>query len=480
MDAVELNTLKLLFLSGKHAEIIQSAEDAIRRHPEALEGYYYAGLSCVCAGDTARGFGYLSQVLERFQKDPASTLTDRSRALLVGYTALQFSQLTDGYEFRALAHAYGAVYARVASTIGNKYQDADLQNTASSLLVRHKPWRKTLADGRVVTGTYFVPDSPFVLQVEPTNQCNLRCTMCPYEAMTRKKGYLDLSLWKQILLSWSNRIKEIVLTHYLSEAVIRIQRPHGVKLFFMGDPLLHPQFEKLIAQAREPATKCPVYIETNGFLLKDASVRTRLLAAVPSVIGVSIDGVSEESYNSVRKGSSWKAVEGAIRDLSRQRKEMGLEKVIKIGIATIIPQDTPENKARTRKFLEPVCSYVDYVNYMPLDRQFKGSFFNPAGEIFGYEHRVPAPVSENYPVCIEPLEKLNILWDGSVIPCCNDINGAHILGHASAGIDTVWRSERTRQLHDAILRQKLESFPLCARCYGGATAPVSSVTRESV
>ncbi len=63
---------------------------------------------------------------------------------------------------------------------------------------------------------------PTMVGVELTNFCNLRCSMCPYEMMTRKKENMPLDLFKKICDE--SRKYKMPLTCFS----------------FFGDPLLYP------------------------------------------------------------------------------------------------------------------------------------------------------------------------------------------------------------------------------------------------
>ncbi len=42
-------------------------------------------------------------------------------------------------------------------------------------------------------------DVPYSLSIEATAYCNLRCTMCANRKLKRKKGYMELDLYKKII-----------------------------------------------------------------------------------------------------------------------------------------------------------------------------------------------------------------------------------------------------------------------------------------
>ena len=71
---------------------------------------------------------------------------------------------------------------------------------------------------------------PSVVQVEPTNYCNLSCPRCPMRTMTYPKGVMSNEVFAAI-------INECEGHHVL------------VKLFFLGEPLLHPDLDAMLTLA---------------------------------------------------------------------------------------------------------------------------------------------------------------------------------------------------------------------------------------
>ena len=61
-----------------------------------------------------------------------------------------------------------------------------------------KSQAKTLVKNKAVRSAEINPDFPTRINIEPTNQCNLRCNMCPRKDLTRPVGDIDLHLFNDI------------------------------------------------------------------------------------------------------------------------------------------------------------------------------------------------------------------------------------------------------------------------------------------
>jgi radical SAM protein with 4Fe4S-binding SPASM domain len=143
-----------------------------------------------------------------------------------------------------------------------------------------------------------VPALPSILDIEPINQCNFRCPHCQVTHWNKSKTRLDVEGLNKLLDQFPNLLR--------------------VKLQGMGEPLLNkellPMLEVLEARGVHTA------IVTNGSVLTD-KVRDKLLE-LPTDIQFSIDGASQEVFESVRVGSSFKKVIDNIRKLTTRRQDI--------------------------------------------------------------------------------------------------------------------------------------------------------------
>tara|TARA_Y100000768_G_C23991353_1_gene693721 strand:- start:4418 stop:5323 length:906 start_codon:yes stop_codon:yes gene_type:complete len=83
------------------------------------------------------------------------------------------------------------------------------------------------------------------IYIEITNICNLSCSFCPIEE--RQKSYMPLEKFEHTLKQVSPLTEQICL-------------------HLMGEPLAHPQFEKIMELCDQYQTK--IQLTTNGILLK--------------------------------------------------------------------------------------------------------------------------------------------------------------------------------------------------------------------
>jgi uncharacterized Fe-S cluster-containing radical SAM superfamily protein len=460
MIKTKSHTLESLFLEKKYVQVSQLTDSILEKEPGNLAIRYCAGLAEIMSGQIIKGLSHLMIILQIYKKVAAQT--DSHTRRFVGNAAYHFALLYEANSENIMdrtSHCIDA--ANLIKDIGLELNDMGLIAYADSILSR--VWRGRNSENGNPT-QILRPEAPYKLQVEPTNNCNLKCTMCPRHHMTRRTGLIDESLWSDILDSWIFKRRSIAFDHLVHKTKITLHFRGHVKLFFMGEPMLHPELDILISKANDTGSQ--MIVQTNGVLMANDNLRQKLLHAHPSTIAISLDGIDTTSYESVREGSNWERIVSGLTSLNRERSELELSKQIRLQISTIVPEDTESNRKQALDLLGPIKELVDDILFVPLNRSYNPDFFNSEGNMETFHRKDAQPFSGNVPLCLEPMDKLNVLWDGTITPCCHDVNGQLVLGHAKNGIDNVWNGEQTKSLHTALINKEFDKFPLCKSCMG--------------
>lgn len=152
------------------------------------------------------------------------------------------------------------------------------------------------------------------LYIEPTNLCNLKCTMCIRNGWDEPLGRMNDATFDHIL----NGIREFT-------------QPPTIFFGGLGEPLFHPKTIDWIARARAEGLK--VELITNGTMLTEKRARA-LIAADLDILWVSLDGATPESYSDVRLGAQLPKV---LNNLARfrQMRKGGHHPRPEIGIAFV-------------------------------------------------------------------------------------------------------------------------------------------------
>ena len=151
-------------------------------------------------------------------------------------------------------------------------------------------------------------DRPTKLFVETTSRCNFSCAMCVKQSpgILAAEGDISAATFAALLPAMGS-LEALVLNG-------------------LGEPLLHPQLENFISQARRqmPPTGW-IGFQSNGLLL-DAPRARALAAAGLDRVCLSVDASSPETFRSLREGGELQALEAAFSALRQAKlKRPGLQ-----------------------------------------------------------------------------------------------------------------------------------------------------------
>lgn len=131
---------------------------------------------------------------------------------------------------------------------------------------------------------------PAVVEIEPTNYCNLRCRMCHVSHQ-----------------------RPVEPRHIELEALRELQSPEGM-LVVLGsnfEPMMHPDFAEMISILDGFGVRLDII--TNGTLLNDKNIEA-ITNANFSRIGFSFDGIRKETYEHIRRNANFeRTIENILR-----------------------------------------------------------------------------------------------------------------------------------------------------------------------
>jgi MoaA/NifB/PqqE/SkfB family radical SAM enzyme len=279
---------------------------------------------------------------------------------------------------------------------------------------------------------YYIPPLPCVYWLDIASDCNLRCVMCPHSVgLKPRPARMARDTFRRI-------IDDICGNRPL------------IKLYLSGEPLLHEGLFDMIEYAG--AKGCRTMIHTNATLLTPV-IAERILASSLTLLSFSFDGCSPQVYEHLRPPAKFGEVESNILgylDLRRQRGGIGPRTTVEI----IRMKDTNDLLAAFIERWE--ADGVDEVHVadcltwhgLVSDRRVEGPPADPA-----------------YKPCAAPFRHGCILSDGTVVPCCLDVNGEIPLGNvAQQDFPTIWADNDYRHLRLAMLTGTFPPDPICTRC----------------
>jgi radical SAM protein with 4Fe4S-binding SPASM domain len=275
--------------------------------------------------------------------------------------------------------------------------------------------------------------APAVYVLEPTSRCNLACPICPNPLIAPEK-HGDMSVEQGVLAARKiSPFAELVM------------------LYFMGEPLMHPQIFNYIRGVRKEI-QGKIAISTNAVLL-DAQARSSLLHSGVDIVICSIDGYTKRRYEKIRRGAIFEDVISNVENLLAERAGHAPDIVVKC-IDVGIPQ------AELDEFKK---------HWASLGASAHISWFNTwGGQISSAQSSGLAPfphVSKARMPCSEPWFKMVINWRGDVVLCCVDWQSNIKLGNIfEMGVEEIWYGAIAKDLRLKHRLEKWNQISSCSKC----------------
>ncbi len=279
---------------------------------------------------------------------------------------------------------------------------------------------------------YYIPPLPSVYWIDIIRLCNLKCVMCP-----QSKGLKPL------------RAKMPVEVFKSIADDVCGNRPL-IKLYLSGEPLLHEGLFEMIEYAG--ARGCRTMMHTNATLLTK-EMAERILSSSLSSLCFSFDGCSAQVYERLRPSSQFEHVKSNILQYLSLRRERGRAE-LRTTIEIIRMDETAEMlDAFVSEWRDRGTDDVHIAEYttwhgLVADRRVEKS---------------PGP--PGYKPCAAPFSHGCILADGTVVPCCLDVNGRMPMGNiATSTFQEIWAGNEYRHLRLQMLTGTFPPDSICDRC----------------
>ncbi len=170
-----------------------------------------------------------------------------------------------------------------------------------------------------------------VLQIEPTDHCNLACAMCAPHADRWEtvhgvpKGYLDRDVYRRIL-------------HGLVADDLRFDH---LILQWLGDPSMHPHLEWMIGEASRVLGERIGYVrfDSNAVLLtppRMEQILRELSGAVPLTCVFTLDAVSPETYRRTKGREGLERARTHIRHLLARRRSLADPGQVRVQVQFVV------------------------------------------------------------------------------------------------------------------------------------------------
>lgn len=291
-------------------------------------------------------------------------------------------------------------------------------------------------------GVTDVKGKPYVIFVDPINLCNLRCPLCATGlgeiARTRKK--MDLEHFKRVIdqmAPWA----------------------YEVSLYNWGEPLLHKDIFEMIGYARSKnlATVMSSHLSVKPHLMDP------LLESGLEELTVSIDGVTQETYEKYRVNGKLDLVFSNLRHLLERRAQLGL-KSPSVEWQFIVFKHNEHEIEEARRLAQEIG--VDLIRFIPAGLPFDADIDRKrslAKEWFsgtpGLRYQDPdSPGFRNVPFkqtggCYYLYRSATINPDLGVAPCCIVYDDRYDMGSLQEQeFSEIWNNDRYRSARSEFSR----------------------------
>lgn len=296
---------------------------------------------------------------------------------------------------------------------------------------------------------------PFMMMVEPTNICNLRCPLCitGSSQMTREDGVMGLENFKK-LMDEAGRY----LVH--------------LTLWSQGEPFVNRHFTEMVQIAKSKGIK--TMTSTNGHFLTDKA--EEIVRSGLDVLIVAMDGASQETYEKYRINGKFDKVYNGMKAITEAKKKLN-SKTPEIELQFIVMKHNEHETDLIRNLATECGAQVISFKTVQVYTQEQAEEFLPTTEKYRrYEldgnGRIKTKQKEvNF--CRWVLLCPVINWDGTVSPCCFDKNADYSLGNvfSDGGLKKIWKSPEYGAFRKQIFTER-KKIPICSNCSEGLEVEV--------
>ena len=300
------------------------------------------------------------------------------------------------------------------------------------------------------TGVPVIHGLPISISFEPTTSCNLRCPECPsgLRSFTRATGMLGQPLFQNVIDQLAPTLS------YLT-------------FYFQGEPYLHPQFLDMVQYAA--SKNIYTATSTNAHYLKDENARLTVESGLDRLI-ISIDGTTQDTYQSYRVGGSLeRVIEGARNIIAWKKKLKSKTPHVMFQFLVVKPNEhqipevyTLAKQIGVDQVVLKTAQIYDYANGSDLiPEQDQYSRYRKMND---GSYTIKNSLDNH---CWKMWHSCVITWDGKIVPCCFDKDAHHVLGDLTKNsFEEVWNGDAYHSFRASLLRSRSE-IEICKNCTEG-------------
>ena len=316
-----------------------------------------------------------------------------------------------------------------------------------------------------------VKDNPIYIQVEPTNNCNMRCKMCNRVDLVKNPKNMSLKNFKKI---------------------VNVIQPKKIALSGFGEPFMNPHLLEMVSYAKRKGISV---LTTSNFTLTH-KMSAKIVKSGLDLIKISIDAATKETYEKIRGQYKFGVIIDNIRELLDAKRELSSETpfirfncvlqkdnfheigdIIKLGKdldidATYFQMLELVGIEEKRDFLIGDLTYSkmkkELVEAKKLSEQLKIntniSSIVKNFSTYWAKYQNKQLIANNKRKCLVPWFLIYITVDGSVRPCCSfSFTKADMGNIFEQNFEEIWNGHKYQQLRK-VFKKGIRPYRICKNC----------------
>jgi len=289
--------------------------------------------------------------------------------------------------------------------------------------------------------------APFILTVEPTVLCNLKCPHCVtgMGKTIREKSSLDLKTFRHILDIVGESLWYLLL-------------------YNQGEPFLNSDFLTFVELAKQK--QIYVTTSTNGHFLQNEDFVCNLVRSGLDSLIISLDGADAETYEKYRSGGDFRKVVEGIELLVKIRNELK-SSTPKVLIQFLVMKHNEHQFEKMRDLARSLGADRLLFKTFQIESKQTGEAFLPSSPRWRRYKNVGEGIQPKNELkgCDRLWYSSVVLSDGRIVPCCFDKNGIFNFGNISQvkKFEKIWKSNEYTEFRNRLL-SRAEQISICQNC----------------
>lgn len=275
---------------------------------------------------------------------------------------------------------------------------------------------------------------PNVINIEPTNRCNLKCKYCPREKADKGIGIMDWNLFTRIIDEAANYNKLIMLNLHKD-----------------GESFLHPRFFDMVRYAKKKDVAKTIHMNTNAVCWTDRVIDELLDSGIDDIT-VSLDAARPETFKKHKGVDCLEKIEKKVRRFFEKRDKLG---VIRPFVRVKIMEFEEITKEEIKEFFDKWKGAADAVQVTGIH-----SWSGAIKDIKVTDETSPT----RYP-CVIMWYALVINWNGESTVCSVDWNTEIKVGDIrTQPIHEIWNSAELKAARRSQIEKQYDKYAVCKDC----------------